>query len=314
MSDSTQGPGWWQASDGKWYPPDQHPDLGAPTEAVEATPPTAAMPPVAPPAGGPPVVPMGPPPGAPGGPPAGSNNARWIALGVVAALIVALAAFLLLRGDDKKQGVAANSSSPSASSSSSSSSSRSSSSRSSSSSSSSSTSGQLSASEIQSRLIKAADLGAGFTDETFTPDDTNSSPCGDPNVNSQVPPKVDVGNDASSGTAFFEEEVLVYDSESDANQALTLFNQGVGCTQPTVRGGGPASFDGPTDVSSDLSDNVDTADEYDVQTQEAQGKIFVIRSGNVIVAFQFVAQTGSDTSTLPNELDIVNKGLTRLAS
>ncbi len=23
MSDFSQGPGWWQASDGKWYPPDQ---------------------------------------------------------------------------------------------------------------------------------------------------------------------------------------------------------------------------------------------------------------------------------------------------
>jgi Domain of unknown function (DUF4282) len=23
MSDSSQGPGWWQASDGKWYPPEQ---------------------------------------------------------------------------------------------------------------------------------------------------------------------------------------------------------------------------------------------------------------------------------------------------
>ena len=25
MSDFSQGPGWWQASDGKWYPPDQTP-------------------------------------------------------------------------------------------------------------------------------------------------------------------------------------------------------------------------------------------------------------------------------------------------
>jgi len=25
MSDSSQGPGWWQASDGKWYPPEQAP-------------------------------------------------------------------------------------------------------------------------------------------------------------------------------------------------------------------------------------------------------------------------------------------------
>ena len=25
MSDTSQGPGWWQASDGKWYAPEQHP-------------------------------------------------------------------------------------------------------------------------------------------------------------------------------------------------------------------------------------------------------------------------------------------------
>jgi len=28
MSDSPQGPGWWQASDGKWYPPEQAPGGG----------------------------------------------------------------------------------------------------------------------------------------------------------------------------------------------------------------------------------------------------------------------------------------------
>ncbi len=32
MSDSSQGPGWWQASDGKWYPPEQAPG-GAPQPA-----------------------------------------------------------------------------------------------------------------------------------------------------------------------------------------------------------------------------------------------------------------------------------------
>src|ERR1700751_2971439 len=25
MSDIAQGPGWWRASDGRWYPPEQHP-------------------------------------------------------------------------------------------------------------------------------------------------------------------------------------------------------------------------------------------------------------------------------------------------
>lgn len=30
MSDMSQGPGWWQASDGKWYPPEQSPGTPPP--------------------------------------------------------------------------------------------------------------------------------------------------------------------------------------------------------------------------------------------------------------------------------------------
>jgi hypothetical protein len=30
MTDRPQGPGWWQASDLKWYPPEQHADYVAP--------------------------------------------------------------------------------------------------------------------------------------------------------------------------------------------------------------------------------------------------------------------------------------------
>ena len=40
MSDQSQGPGWWQASDDKWYPPESHPDYVAP-----APPPPAPSPP-----------------------------------------------------------------------------------------------------------------------------------------------------------------------------------------------------------------------------------------------------------------------------
>ncbi|MEX1217467.1 MAG: hypothetical protein WEA11_02975 [Acidimicrobiales bacterium] len=31
MSDTSQGPGWWQASDGKWYPPEQAPGATPPS-------------------------------------------------------------------------------------------------------------------------------------------------------------------------------------------------------------------------------------------------------------------------------------------
>jgi len=62
MSDTPQGPGWWQASDDKWYPPPrpQMPgDEAAPVTAVGPT--TAAPTTVAP-------TTMAPPYGAPGGP------------------------------------------------------------------------------------------------------------------------------------------------------------------------------------------------------------------------------------------------------
>lgn len=29
MSDKSQGPGWWLATNGKWYAPEQHPDYVA---------------------------------------------------------------------------------------------------------------------------------------------------------------------------------------------------------------------------------------------------------------------------------------------
>ncbi len=41
MSDISQGPGWWQASDGKWYAPETHPDYVAP---APPPPPTTAVP------------------------------------------------------------------------------------------------------------------------------------------------------------------------------------------------------------------------------------------------------------------------------
>ncbi|HEY3702183.1 MAG TPA: DUF4190 domain-containing protein [Acidimicrobiales bacterium] len=36
MSDTAQGSGWWQASDGRWYPPDARPGVPPPPEAASA--------------------------------------------------------------------------------------------------------------------------------------------------------------------------------------------------------------------------------------------------------------------------------------
>lgn len=341
MTDSSQGPGWWQASDGKWYAPEAHPDFGgAPTEAVEAAstppeppqappappsppvPPTEAMPAAGPPAGPPLGAPGGPPPGAPGGPPpgapgaGGSSNARWIVLGVLGAVIIAIVAFLLLRGgDDKKNNVAANSttaaSDTTGSTDTSSSSTKSTSSSSTKSSSSGAGPGQLSKAEIDKRLVKAADIGPDFSDSAFK-STSLPTPCGDPPINDQVPPKIDTGNDATSGALFFEEEVLTYDSEASANEALTLFEQQINCTDPTIGSGQSASFSGPDDVSSLIDSPVDAAVQIIVQTEEANGVVVAVRMGNAVAVFQFVGQQGADTSSVPSPDDLVNLGVSRL--
>lgn len=41
MSDESQGPGWWEASDGKWYPPEQVPGTAPPADAPSTSPDSA---------------------------------------------------------------------------------------------------------------------------------------------------------------------------------------------------------------------------------------------------------------------------------
>ena len=45
MSDSSQGPGWWIASDGKWYAPHLHPDFRPPPPPLSGPFPTEGGPP-----------------------------------------------------------------------------------------------------------------------------------------------------------------------------------------------------------------------------------------------------------------------------
>jgi amino acid transporter len=91
MSDVSQGPGWWQAADLKWYPPELHADYVAPLP----TPP--GKPPVAPPR------PADRPPREIGTPPPGGHRPRrrltWplIALGIILLGIILLVAAFLFR-------------------------------------------------------------------------------------------------------------------------------------------------------------------------------------------------------------------------
>ena len=57
MSDTSQGPGWWQASDGKWYPPEQAPGYQPPMQGGPVPGPSLGAPGSAPTDGGTDLVP-----------------------------------------------------------------------------------------------------------------------------------------------------------------------------------------------------------------------------------------------------------------
>jgi hypothetical protein len=131
MSDQSQGEGWWQASDGKWYPPEQAaPGFAAPTGEVPATAPVEPVPPTQPfgPSSGypfgppptPPIVPAGTAPASSPPPASPSGLGRGPLIAIVAAVVViaGLAAFLLTRdsGSKKNASSTTNSSSTSGSS------------------------------------------------------------------------------------------------------------------------------------------------------------------------------------------------------
>jgi len=72
VTDVPPGPGWWIASDGRWYPPESHPGVGAASPWAMPQPgPTFPPPTAGPQTAPPPGTWGGPPPGAWGAPPPG---------------------------------------------------------------------------------------------------------------------------------------------------------------------------------------------------------------------------------------------------
>src|SRR4051794_35365991 len=101
MSDTSQGPGWWLASDGKWYSPEQvlapDPPAAAPTEPVVAVAPVTPPPTIPPPTPSP-----APAPATKGG--SGCLKAFLIVAAVMAVLamgLFVLLAFVVSKGVDK---------------------------------------------------------------------------------------------------------------------------------------------------------------------------------------------------------------------
>ena len=278
MSDTSQGEGWWQASDGKWYPPEQHPDVRQPA-----------------------------------GPPGGSSNKMWIIpVAVIGAVAIAVIAFLLLRNDDSDNNVATATDKSDQSSDDTSSSSKSSSSKSSSS------AEFVDPKGVEDRLLTASDIGSQFTDEAFTPSTDTTDPCGNPNSRTVVPPTKDVGSTAAeeSSGKVFQEEVLFHKNAADNRKAFAVgLKTFQTCSEGTVvDSGSTESF--TASPPEDVSDEVGVSQAFESTAEVGDTTLISVgvRLDNCIVSFAFQYPTSAGESGKPDATGIAKEGIDLLLS
>src|SRR4051794_26597961 len=347
MSDATQGPGWWQASDGKWYPPEQHPDLGNPTQPVESVSPTEAVPPSTPPpapvpptqamAPVPPPVPPGPPGGpppgpVPGGPPPGNNRGKVIAIVAIIAAIVIVAALLLANRDSGDTKVAASDSDKSATeqtdatdatdaTDSSASTDKTTTTKKTTTTTSKATtttaaSGTITQAQLEKLLLTPSEMGDGLQSTDFPIDSTKPEACGQPNTDIAFPPDLVAAAAAQQPNVHVvSEQVRTYADATTSSKAFDASVQGISCSQGNAFGsdGKPVPITiGPIqDVTGQVT-GAKRAIAATVTGKDFDGLVIGVDLGGAVAAFQFEAAAGAGTETFEARLPVAQAGVNKL--
>jgi hypothetical protein len=337
MSDATQGPGWWQASDGLWYPPEQHPDFSAATEAIEPVPPvpaappeaTQAMPPVPPPVPPGPPLPAGRPVGPAGPPPPGSNRGKVIAIVAVLAAIAVVAALLLLNRDsddsakvaasdtdstdvsDRSDGTDASDATTTTKKT------TTTTAKTTTTKPTTTTAPAVDAAALEARLLTADEMGQGLTQGSFTPDSKNPEACGAPNTDTVFPPVAIVGRAAvEAQKRAVVEQVRAYKDEATSADAFQRSIDASSCSEGNAfdAQGNPVPITiGPIQEITDQLDGVVRAIAVSLTGQQFEALVVGVDLGGEIVAFQFETVAGAGTETLEARLPVVQDGVDKLA-
>lgn len=289
MSDISRGEGWWQASDGKWYPPELHPERQVAEPSPESQP-------------APPPARVGPTPPAIAAP-AGRRSLPVVALAVGAVVILGVLAYLLFRPDDDDDTAA-----PPATSSSSSSTSEPSSE---SSSESSPAPPRLTEAEARARLLTIDEIDGRLRDATFSRNTDPTLPCGTPNPDIEHPPTVDVGVSASANGVNVQEEIVVHADDASMRAAFEDFVAGHACTQGALsNSSGPVPLEfTTTDVRAELG--VPQAVRIAFTAEGFHGELVLVRTERAVLGFAFSIADTADPALLPDPLTVVRKGLAK---
>ena len=328
MSDATQGPGWWQASDGMWYPPEQHPDFAAPTEAVEPVAPTEAtqaMAPVPPPVPPGPPVPASRPVGPVGPPPPGTGPGKVIAIVAVLAAIAIVAALLLFNrdGDDNAKVAASDTDSTESTDQSESTDATTTTkktttttARTTTTKPTTTTAPAVDAAALRAALLTPEEMGAGLKEGSFTPDSKNPEACGSPNTDTVFPPSAIVGRAAvQPQQRAVVEQVRAYEDAATSAEAFQRSVDASSCSEGNAfdAQGNPVPITiGPVQDISDEVDGAVRAIAVSLAGEQFEALVVAVDLGGEIVAFQFETTAGAGTETLEARLPVVQDGIVKL--
>ncbi len=169
-------------------------------------------------------------------------------------------------------------------------------------------SGDITQEQVDAALLTAEELGAGFTEGTWT--DTSTAPPCDPNgtpTDQQVPPQITggVNFENADSTAFMEEELSIYETPELAAEAFQLGSAGLDCAEGTAADGSALTISEPTDVTADVNTSgLGNSTLWEVQGEGYEGVLVVTLSSRVLLVNFFASTPEADTSALPNPLEV----------
>ena len=164
---------------------------------------------------------------------------------------------------------------------------------------------------MKKSLLTPKEVGTGFT-AADTPADNAATPtaCGTKSVLALYPNVLRSGEVITSGeTAQFQEQLSLFVDTETAQAAFKAQVAGITCSKGSISGT-PVTFGALQDVTSQVGGEKAVA--ATVSFDGATGVLIAVGSGSTTVGYTFLAATGTDTSKLPNPLDLAKKATAKV--
>lgn len=166
-------------------------------------------------------------------------------------------------------------------------------------------------SAMNSSLLTAAEVGAGFTKSPpVAPDTSRKLPCGGYSAAALYPNALRAELIAAKGNRVqFQESLNLYLDAATSTKAFDTSVAGLSCSQGAIAGT-PVTIGRSHDVTASVGGSKATA--WQVTIDGATGVLVAVSSGSIFIGYTFLAATGTDPATLPNPLALAKKATAKV--